>query len=120
MRKTLIILGLLALFAIANGEVDKNFYDLYDEQCLSEKSPDADSCKDNSPAKGESLYCCYMESEEDEKDVKKCIAVKKDKDVISDLKDQYDDKKTIKIKKIDCGSQFIKFSFAVFAIFTLF
>lgn len=118
MKKTLIIVSLLSLFALSFSAVNEQYYDFDDSGCKPGK--DVDSCSKLSPSNLTTLNCCYMKSEENEKDVEKCIAVKKDKDVISDLKDQYDDKKVRKIKKIDCGSQFIKFSFAVFMIFTLF
>lgn len=118
MKKTLIIVSLLSLFALSFSAVDTQYYDFSDSGC--EPGNDVDSCSKLSPSNSTGLNCCFMESEENEQDKKSCIAVKKDKDVISDLKDQYDDKKVKKIKKIDCGSQFIKFSFAVFVIFTLF
>ena len=118
MKKTLIIVSLLSLFALSFSAVDEQYYDFNDSGC--QPGNDVDSCRDLSPSNLTALNCCFMESEENEVEKKYCIAVKKDKDVISDLKDQYNDKKDIKIKKIDCGSQFIKFSFAVFVIFTLF
>ena len=118
MKKTLIIVSLLSLFAVSFSAVDEKYYDFNDSGCQS--GNDVDSCSKLHPSNLTDLNCCFMESEENEKDKKYCIAVKKDKDVISDLKDQYNDKKAKKIKKIDCGSQFIKFSFAVFVIFTLF
>ena len=118
MKKTLIIVSLLSLFALSFSVVNETYYDFNDSGC--QPGNDVDSCRALSPSNLIGLNCCFMESEEKEQDKKYCVAVKKDKDVISDLKDQYNDKKVKKIKKIDCGSQFIKFSFAVFVIFTLF
>ena len=118
MKKTLIIVSLLSLFALSFSAVNETYYNFTNSGCQSGK--DVDSCSKLTPSNSTGLNCCFMESEEKEQDKKSCIAVKKDKDVISDLKDQYNDKKAKKIKKIDCGSQFIKFSFAVFVIFTLF
>lgn len=126
MNKIFIIFGLTLLAFTLSAFPDG--YDAEDDSCGAIES---ESDCQNTAASNTSLNCCqekmsYKENDKDE-DIKGCVAIKKDKDIIKKVKEEYekraDDNNNItnfKFKGIDCSSKIMEISYGLFLLFVLF
>lgn len=119
MNKIFIIFGLTLLAFTLSAFPDG--YDDGDENC--EKINSKSDCQ-KATASNTSLNCCweemsYKENDKDE-DIKGCVAIKKDKDIIKKVKEEYEKDKNFKFKGIDCSSKIMELSYGLFLLFVLF
>ena len=120
----LIIFGLALLVGSLSYAIDG--YDRDDEICRAIKT---ESTCQNTTASNTSLNCCWQKiSYKDDNDNKKeendCVAVKKDKDIIKKVKEEYEKNegnlKDFKFNGLDCNSQIMTLSYGLFLLFALF
>ena len=125
MNKIFIIFGLTLLAFTLSAFPDG--YDDGDENC--EKIESESDCQ-KATASNTSLNCCweemsYKENDKD-KDIKGCVAIKKDKDIIKKVKEEYkriadeNNRTNFKFKGIDCSSKIMEISYGLFLLFVLF
>ena len=124
MKKTfLIIFGLALLVGSLSYSIDG--YDEVDESCNAIKT---ESTCQNTTASNTSLNCCwqktsYKDKNDKKQETNKCVAVKKDKDIIKKVKEQYEndeDSKDFKFNGLDCNSQIMTLSYGLFLLLSLF
>lgn len=120
----LIIFGLALLVGSLSYAIDG--YDIDDEICRAIKT---ESTCQNTTASNTSLNCCwqkisYKDDNDNKKEEKECVAVKKDKDIIKKVKEEYEKNgenvKDFKFNGLDCNSQIMTLSYGLFLLFALF
>lgn len=126
MNKIFIIFGLTLLAFTLSAFPDG--YDLNDDSC-GEIESESDCQK--ATASNTSLNCCWekMSFKDNDKDVdlNSCVAIKKDKDIIKKVKEEYEriadenkNRTNFKFKGIDCSSKIMEISYGLFLLFVLF